>query len=171
MNRKGLAYRIIRRLISKPGWYLVNHVWCGTEIRHFEKKRKFRNFLGHQIGEGTTVVGPLWCTGRLAVGKNCWIENKLLVNENGTVTIGDCCDIAPEVAFQTGGHKIGSAHKRAGKGVKFNIEVGNGCWLGARSTILGGVHVGDSRVIAACVNKLYRRIHWLAAYRQESFGS
>ena len=152
---ESLVHRIVRRLICKPGWYLMNHVWCGTEKRYFERKRRFLIFMGHQIGEGTKVVGPVWCTGRLVIGKDCWIGKNLLVNGNGTVTVGDCCDIAPEVAFQTGGHRIGSAHRRAGKGVKFNIEVGNGCWIGARSTILGGVHVGDSCVVAACacVNK------------------
>ena len=72
------------------------------------------------------------------------------VNGNGRVTIGDRCDIAPEVAIQTGGHEIGPAERRAGKGKVFDVTVGDGCWIGARSTILGGVQIGSGCVVAAC---------------------
>lgn len=128
--------------------FLLNHVYVG--VKNFEKKRILMQKLGHEVGEGTKIVGPVFCTGKLKIGNDCWIGKNLLVNGDGTVTIGNNCDIAPEVAFQTGGHKIGTAERRAGKGVVFNTSVGNGCWIGARSTILGGVHIGDSCVVAAC---------------------
>jgi len=113
------------------------------------------NAIGHEIAGGTKVVGPVYCTGKLIVGKDCWIGRNLVVDGNGTVTIGDNCDIAPEVAFQTGGHVIGTGERRAGEGVVNHIVVGNGTWIGARTTILNNITVGRSCVIAscACVNK------------------
>lgn len=145
--------------MSIPGaktiaFLIVNHLFAGP--RCFGIKRSVMRMAGFEIGDGTKIVGPVYCdVANLKIGQNCWIGKNLLVNGNGTVTIGDNCDIAPEVAFQTGGHEIGTKERRAGTGICFDISVGNGCWIGARSTILGGVNVGDSCVVAACacVNK------------------
>jgi len=137
---QGLKKRIV--------FALVNHVYVGT--RCFEKKRRLLNSIGIEIGEGSKVVAPIFCTGTLKVGRDVWVGKNLIVNGNGTVVIGDNCDIAPEVTFLTGGHEIGDASRRAGKGEKYRIEIGNGTWIGCRSTILGNAKVGSGVVIASC---------------------
>lgn len=135
--------------IKRKIWlFLVNRVYVGTS--QYEKKRLLMEKLGHEIGKGTKIVGPVFCTGKLIIGEECWIGKNLIVNGNGTVKIGDNCDIAPEVAFQTGGHEIGTVERRAGKGFNKEIKIGNSCWIGARCTILGGVNIEDSCVVAAC---------------------
>lgn len=133
---------------SKVVSLCVNHLFVG--VKHFEKKRKLLNWIGFRIGKGTRIVGPLTCTATLEIGENCWIGKNLTIHGNGHVVIGNNCDIAPDVSFQTGGHEVGTAERRAGKGVKYTITVGNGCWIGARSTLLGGVDIGDGCVVAAC---------------------
>lgn len=135
----------IRRRVNL---FLVNIIFAGTAC--FSLKRKLLNKIGFEIGEGTKVVGPIFCSGKLIVGKNCWVGKNLFVNGNGSVTIGDNCDIAPEVAFQTGGHLIGDSERRAGEGVTSHITVGNGTWIGARSTMVNSINVGNSCVVAAC---------------------
>lgn len=140
----------LRGLIRLVAMFLVNKVLAGTNPRYFEIKRRLLNLAGHSIGKGTKVVGPIECYGRLTTGTDCWIGKNLKINGNGIVKIGDRCDIAPEVTFQTGGHKIGDAHRRAGKGEKFTQQVGNGVWIGGRVTILGNTTIGDSCVIAGC---------------------
>lgn len=127
---------------------LVNKIFAGTKF--FIIKRKLLNSIGYEIGENTKVVGPIECTGKLKIGKNCWIGKNLKVNGNGSVVIGDNCDIGPEVTFQTGGHIIGTKERRAGEGRIFSQYVGNGVWIGGRSTIIGNTVVGDSSVIAGC---------------------
>ena len=133
---------------KRIGFFLINHVYCGT--RHFEKKRKILNKMGFSIGEGTKVVGPIECTASLTIGKNCWIGKNFYCNGKGSVEIGDNCDIAPEVTFQTGGHEIGPSEHRAGKGLKFTQIVGDGTWIGGRSTILGNTRIGSGVVVAGC---------------------
>lgn len=143
LHLKGLQRRIIL--------FRVNRILAGTKESGFEKKRKLLNKLdGFEIGEGTKVVGPVEVYGAIKTGKNCWIGKNLRVNGNGSVTIGDNCDIAPEVTFQTGSHKIGDANRRAGEGVSVHQEVGAGTWIGVRSTIINNTHIGTGCIIAAC---------------------
>lgn len=142
LHLKGIKNRI--------ALFLVNCVFKGTSVKCFEIKRKLLNSVGYQVGNGTKVVGPIECTGELIIGSNCWIGKNFLVNGNGTVIIGDNCDIAPEVTFQTGGHEIGAPDRRAGKGIVAKQIVGNGVWIGGRVTIIGNVKIGNSSVIAGC---------------------
>lgn len=136
-------------------YFCVNKLYVGTNQKFFERKRKLLNLIGHEIAEGTKVVGPLECTGKLIVGKNSWIGKNLKINGNGTVVIGNNCDIGPEVTFQTGSHEPGTYLRRAGNGFNSSITVGNGVWIGVRATILSGVQIGNGCVVGACacVNK------------------
>lgn len=128
--------------------FLVNHPLSGT--RHFETKRKLLNAVGYEIGVGTRIVGPIFNSGTLKIGTDCWIGRNLEIHGNGTVQIGDRCDLAPDVAFLTGGHKLGNVERRAGEGEVYRIEVGDGVWVGARATIGRNVKIGSGSVIAAC---------------------
>ena len=141
---------IIYKLKKKLVLFMVNKIYAGRMGKSFEIKRQLLNSIGYEIGEGTKIVGPIFCTGKLIVGTNTWIGKNFFINGNGTVTIGKNCDIAPEVACQTGGNEIGKSERRAGKGIIYSISIGDGCWIGARSTILGGSKVGKGSVVAAC---------------------
>ncbi len=83
------------------------------------------------------------------VNNNCHFENSEMVE------IGNNCHIAMDVLFCTDSHEIGSEQKRGGELYFSPIKVGNGCWIGARATILPGVKIGDGCIIAAgsVVNK------------------
>lgn len=138
----------LRTLMKIGVMFCVNHFFAGTWA--FGVKRKLLRFVGYEIGEGTRVVGPMFCTGALRIGRDCWIGRDFTVNGNGTLVIGDRCDIAPSVMFLTGGHGIGDENRRAGKGEAYTIQVHDGTWIGARSTVAKNVTVGRSSVIAAC---------------------
>ncbi len=128
--------------------FTVNHLLSG--VKFFNAKRKLLRSIGIEIGENTKIVGPIYNSASLHIGDNCWIGKNLILNGNGAVYIGNNCDIAPEVTFLTGGHEIGDETRRAGKGQKYTIHVGDGTWIGARSTLLGDISVGKSCMIAAC---------------------
>ena len=128
--------------------WMINHLFRGT--RCFAWKRTLMRFAGYEIGEGTKIVGPVVCTGHLRIGRNCWIGRSLEIHGNGTVTIDDNCDLAPDVTFLTGGHAVGDATRRAGAGATYSIEVGDGVWIGARATIGKNVKIGSGSVVAAC---------------------
>ncbi len=87
----------------------------------------------------------------VSIGQHTWIGggSRIIGHKNARVTIGNFCDIGPECLIITGSHKIGSKERRAGEGVSNPISISNGTWIGARSSILGGVNIGSGCVIAA----------------------
>ena len=133
--------------------FFVNNLFAGTSF--FGIKRVLLRAIGYRIGLHTKIVAPFVCFGEVVIGNDCWIGRNFTVNGNGSVMIGNCCDIAPDVSILTGGHQIGCAQRRAGKGEAYSINIGHGVWIGSRATLLGNISIGDGAVVAACscVNK------------------
>lgn len=134
----------------KRAWVmlLVNHFYAGTD--RYARKRALLRSIGWEIGENTRIAGPVTCSGQVSIGADCWIGRQFTVHGNGSVVLGDRCDVGPEVAFFTGGHAIGTPERRAGAGETYTIRVGDGCWLGGRSSLMRSIQVGSGAVVAAC---------------------
>ena len=130
--------------------FFINYIFTGMRPLSFDIKRYLFRLIGFPAGKGTALVGDIKILGSVEIGKDCWINRGFTVHGNGHVKIGDCCDIAPDVTFLTGGHQIGSAERRAGKGETYVILVEDGCWIGAGTTIARNVTIGHSAVVAAC---------------------
>ena len=127
---------------------VVNTILRGH--RFFPLKRKILNWVGGiQVGTESKVVGPIRSYGILIIGSNVWIGANLTCYGQGTVEIEDNCDIAPDVTFLTGGHEMGDRIRRAGRGITTNIRVRKGSWIGARTTVLGNIEIGEACVVAA----------------------
>ena len=77
------------------------------------------------------------------VNSGCVFENR------EHVTIGNNCYFGPEVMVVTSTHEIGSAHQRAGNYAGAPVIIEDGCWIGARATILPGVIIRRGCVVAA----------------------
>ncbi len=65
------------------------------------------------------------------------------------IDLGSRCDVAPEVSFINGTHAAGAHARRAGAEAAGDIRIGDGCWIGTRTTVLGGVTIGTGSVVAA----------------------
>lgn len=137
----------VRGLRRRICWLFVNHLL--PQGRCFAARWNLLNWAGYPVGAGTRIAGAMHVTTELSIGSNCWIGRNFTCHGNGSVTIGDRCDIAPDVMAVTGSHRLGGHSRRAGEGYNLPITVGSGCWLGVRCTLLGGVTVGDGSVVAA----------------------
>ncbi len=133
--------------------FVVNHLCDGAYL--FEVKRKLLNAIGYSLGEGTKVVGPIYCTAELKTGSDCWLGRNFTIHGNGSVQIGDNCDIAPDVTLLTGRHARDDQEPGEGKGRTDSIFVGEGCWIGAGATLSRNVTIGKGSMVlaAACVMK------------------
>lgn len=146
---------MINKIKRKTVLFIINSFLSTT--RYFVIKRVLLNFSGISVGKGSKIVGPIYIgtVAQLTIGEDSWIGSGLNIYGNGIVKIGDKCDLAPDIGFITGSHEIGNIDRRAGLGVTYEIEVQNGCWVGARSTIMGNVTIFESSIIGTCslVNK------------------
>lgn len=140
---------ILEKIIKKSCLILINNFLCIS--RFYQIKRKLLIISGFSIGKGTKIVGPIHVgtLAKISIGDNCWIGGDIKIHGIGIIVIGNNCDLAPEISFVTGSHSIGSPDRRAGEGLSYKIEIENGCWIGARTTIMGNTTVMKGTIIGA----------------------
>lgn len=86
---------------------------------------------------------------KLTIGRSTFINTNCYFDNGAEVKIGDRCSIAMHVHFITSTHESGDSESRAGKAINKPITVGNGTWIGARTTILPGVNIAEGCIIAS----------------------
>lgn len=128
-------------------------LWVLPISKCFTLKRALLRLMGVEVGKDVKVNGHTWFYGRghVRIGDRTWIGPGCQFHSTfGTlIDIGADCDVAPNVIFVTGTHKLGNAVRRAGEGYAQDIKVENGCWLGVRVTVLGNVTIGSGSLVAA----------------------
>ena len=87
------------------------------------------------------------------IGDNCFINHFVHfhngANHETTISIGNNVFLGPEVTFICATHEIGDHYRRAGKNKYGSINVEDGAWIGASTTILPGVRISQGGVIGA----------------------
>ncbi len=133
-------------------YYLISRFL--PETKFFEIKSVLLRWCGAKIGENVRICSSarFFGGGKLDIGDDVWIgtDNVIHSVSKASIRIGNCCDLGPGVMILTGSHQIDSNGKHiAGKGTFANVEIGVGCWLGARCMILPGVSLAEKTVVAA----------------------
>ena len=111
--------------------------WCGAKVGGRVKICTSAIFLGN---------------GALEIGDDVWIGagSRICPIGKAVIVIGNSVDVGPEVVILSGTHKIDSLGCRvAGEGIAKSVEIGAGCWLCARATILPGVKMPRKTIVAA----------------------
>ncbi len=112
-------------------------------------------WLGFQVGRETLIFGMPRILGgakieeRLVIGRGCIINFDCVFDLSGRIEFEEKSSIGPESMLITGTHSIGPETNRLGDTQHQNICIGRGAWIGARVTILPGVHIGPGAVIGA----------------------
>ncbi|MEU6407331.1 sugar O-acetyltransferase [Microbispora sp. NPDC046933] len=103
------------------------------------------------LGEGAVVRPPLY----VDYGENITIGARTFVNYNLTaldvapITIGEDCQIGPNVQLLTPTHPVDPEPRRAKLEAAEPITIGDNVWIGGGAIILPGVTIGDNSVIGA----------------------
>lgn len=114
----------------------------GDQVAFFGTDRA-RVVLGAstRVLDGTRIFGPA------SVGAGTFLNRDVYIRPR--TTIGVDVSVGPFARFVTETHDIGPADNRTGAGRTEPIVIGDGCWIGADVTVLGGVTVGPGSVVAA----------------------
>lgn len=101
--------------------------------------------------KSTFLNPPFYCDygSNIFVGKNCFINYNCTILDNGKVTIGDNCMLAPNVSIYTAGHPLYPDLRNLGYEYGIDITIGDNVWIGGNSVILPGVNIGSNVVIGA----------------------
>jgi len=101
--------------------------------------------------DGAFLNPPFYCDygSHIHVGKNFFANYNCTIIDVATVTIGDNCQMAPNVAIYTAGHPVHPATRNTAYEYGIEVTIGHNVWIGGNSIILPGVHIGDNAVIGA----------------------
>jgi maltose O-acetyltransferase len=107
--------------------------------------------FGARIGSGCNIRGGarIQESFQLVMGDEVFVNSQCFLDCSAPIKIGSRTQFGYQVTLITGGHEIGSAETRAGSHRPEPITIGEGAWIGARSTLLPGVSIGDGAVVGA----------------------
>ena len=100
---------------------------------------------------GAFINPPFYCDygKHIHVGKNFFANYNCTILDVGPVTIGDNCQMAPNVAIYTAGHPIHPDTRNSAYEYGIGVEIGDNVWLGGNCIIMPGVHIGSNSIIGA----------------------
>lgn len=101
--------------------------------------------------EGAFLNPPFYCDygSHIEVGKNFFANYNCTIIDVAKVTIGDNCQMAPNVAIYTAGHPVHPVSRNSMYEYGIEVSVGDNVWIGGNTVILPGVHIGSNTVIGA----------------------
>lgn len=104
-----------------------------------------------QTQEEPFINPPFYCDygTNIKVGKNFFANYNCTILDVARVTIGDNCQMAPNVAIYTAGHPIHPDSRNSGYEYGIEVHIGDNVWLGGSCVILPGVTIGSNCVIGA----------------------
>jgi acetyltransferase-like isoleucine patch superfamily enzyme len=110
---------------------------------------------GVRAGAGTLIFGAVdlhgagLCVRRLSLGKRVQIGPHCSIDLSADVQIEDDVEFGHHVVIITAEHGIGGPHHRCGMMAPRPVVVRRGAWIGARTTVLPGVTIGEGSVVGA----------------------
>lgn len=124
-------------------------VLLNTSTNVEQIRERLSEIIGRQIHECTTIFTPFHTNfGRhIQLGKNVFINHACTFLDLGGITIEDDVLIGPKVSLITENHPV-NPNERKMLDLKA-VVVKRNAWIGANSTILPGVTIGENSVVAA----------------------
>ncbi|MHB1134174.1 MAG: sugar O-acetyltransferase [Chloroflexota bacterium] len=109
-----------------------------------------RELLG-SIGAGSEIRSPLYCDyGKyISIGSGTFINFGAVLLDEAPITIGDDCQIGPNVQLLTPTHPLEPEPRREKWEAAKPIALGNNVWLGGGVIVCPGVTIGENTVVGA----------------------
>ena len=136
------------------GWISHQAMKLTTELNSSyhtpeEIQEIFSELTGKQVDKTFGMFPPFYtdCGKNITVGKNVFINSGCRFQDQGGISIGDGTLIGHNVVLATLNHGIAPDERH--DLFPAPIHIGRNVWIGANTTVLPGVTIGDNAVIAA----------------------
>lgn len=138
----------------------LSAAYSRTSEDEVELRQKLAELLVLSFGEGSFMQGPVFFHygKHTRIGKRCFFNCNLTIQDDAPVTIGDDNNFGPNVTIVTPVHPMLPDERRIypdTDGVPRHlcyakpVVIGNDCWFGANVVVCPGVTIGDGCVIGA----------------------
>jgi maltose O-acetyltransferase len=146
----GEMFRLRLKLVRLACLLLPDHSLMPVRTRLYR-------LLGVRTGDHVSILGYIALTGaganpyrRLSIGDHSIISLGVLLNLDGTISIGSRVEVAQFVRIYTARHRIGSREQRfTPEFTPTGVVIEDGAYIGTGSIILPGVTVGQGSVVSA----------------------
>ncbi|CAL9473408.1 sugar O-acetyltransferase [Streptomyces griseomycini] len=103
------------------------------------------------VGEGAEVRPPLYVDygSNISIGARTFVNYNLTALDVARITIGEDCQIGPNVQLLTPTHPVEPQPRRDKLEAALPITIGDNVWLGGGVIVCPGVTIGDNSVIGA----------------------
>ncbi|MFE6281057.1 sugar O-acetyltransferase [Streptomyces sp. NPDC057877] len=103
------------------------------------------------VGEGVEVRPPLYVDygSNITIGARTFVNYHLTALDVAPITIGEDCQIGPNVQLLTPTHPVEPRPRRDKLEAARPITIGDNVWLGGGAIVCPGVTIGDNSVIGA----------------------
>jgi maltose O-acetyltransferase len=148
-----LLHRVLRVSAEDLRWGL-RHLWVNTLggsilvprlLRYLIYRAAGLDIRTWNIADGCRMRG----SAALTIGSGTYVNRECYLEASGPVTIGRDCLLSMQVMIVTSTHALDRDGHVSHTPSHEAVTVGDHCWLGARSTVLPGVAIGDGVVVAA----------------------
>jgi acetyltransferase-like isoleucine patch superfamily enzyme len=103
------------------------------------------------VRAATRAIMPRCFVGgsHLMLGRRTFVNYGCFFDTSSPIVIGSDCAFGMQVLLCTSTHGLGGPRRRGGRLESKPITIDDGCWIGARTVVLPGVHIGPGCVVAA----------------------
>lgn len=114
-----------------------------------EVRKLISKLIGKPVDVSFGMFPPFYtdCGKNLTIGKNVFINSGCRFQDQGGINLGDGVLIGHNVVLATLNH--GLAQEERSNTHPAPIRIGKNVWIGANSTVLPGVTIGENAVVAA----------------------
>lgn len=129
-------------------WYFVNAYIMQSKLFPISALKVFvLRLFGAKVGKGVNIKPQVYIKypWRLEIGDYVWIAEKVWFANESLVKIGNNVCISHEVVLMCGGHDY---KKKYFDVYNYPITIEDGVWLGAQSSVIGGINIGSHAILA-----------------------
>lgn len=137
--------RLAQRAVELQERYLQ------ASVEDPDNARSLLEELIGELGEGAYIKPPLHVDygGQISIGARTFINYNLTALDVARISIGEDCQIGPNVQLLTPTHPLDPQQRRDKLEAAEPIMIGDNVWLGGGVIVLPGVTIGDNTVVGA----------------------